>query len=192
MQANAQKQVIMGVDPGTNLLGYSVIHSDKNTMNILINGVLELKKTQNHFQKLRLIYDRLHSIVEAYQPTILAIESPFFGKNVQSMLKLGRAQGAAILVAAHHNMEICEYTPKRIKQAITGNGNASKQQVALMLKNIFHLETIPKYLDESDALAAAACHHYSNRNIASSAVQKRKKQNGWAEFVKSNPDKISR
>ncbi|MBK6731214.1 MAG: crossover junction endodeoxyribonuclease RuvC [Bacteroidetes bacterium] len=184
------KQVIMGVDPGTNLLGYSVIHSDKNTMNILINGVLDLKKTEDHFQKLRLIYDRLHSIIEAYNPTVLAIESPFFGKNVQSMLKLGRAQGAAILVAAHFDMEIIEYSPRRIKQAITGKGNASKEQVALMLKSIFALESIPKYMDESDALAAAACHHYSNRVIQTTKITKHKKGNSWTEFIKSNPDKI--
>ncbi len=186
------KQVIMGVDPGTNLLGYSIIRSDKNTMNILINGVLDLKKTADHFQKLRLIYDRLHSIAAAYQPTILAIESPYFGKNVQSMLKLGRAQGAAILVAAHFDMQIYEYSPRRIKQAITGKGNASKEQVALMLTKIFNLESIPKHLDESDALAAAACHHYSNRTIPSHHGSKRKKANSWGEFIKQNPTKVNR
>lgn len=187
-----QKQVIMGVDPGTNLLGYSVIHSDKNTMNIIINGVLELKKTNDHFQKLRLIYDRLHMIVETYHPTVLAIESPFFGKNVQSMLKLGRAQGAAILVAAHHNMEIIEYSPRRIKQAITGRGNASKEQVASMLKSIFNMAEIPKFMDESDALAAAACHHYSNRIINSRVAPNKKNKSNWANFVKDNPEKISK
>lgn len=187
MQSNNADQIILGVDPGTNLLGYSVIHSNKNNMNIIINGVLELKSTKDHFEKLKLIYNQLETIIKNHHPVVLAIESPFFGKNVQSMLKLGRAQGAAILVASHYNLQIIEYSPKRIKQSITGKGNASKEQVAAMLKNIFKLSELPKYFDETDALAAAACHHYSTRVISST----KSKSNNWVSFIHANPDKVS-
>jgi crossover junction endodeoxyribonuclease RuvC len=182
-------QIILGVDPGTNILGYSIIAVDKNNIKIILNGIILLKKQDSHYERLRIIFDRLNKLIVAYKPEILAIEAPFFGKNVQSMLKLGRAQGAAIVAAASLNLNIIEYSPKRIKQSITGNGNASKDQVAKMLQYILKMETLPEYYDETDALAVAVCHVYSNSTDVK--VSKTKKTSGWENYVKANPKKIS-
>ncbi|MBC8173812.1 MAG: crossover junction endodeoxyribonuclease RuvC [Chitinophagales bacterium] len=179
-------QIILGVDPGTNILGYSVIHADKNTIKVLSNGVIHLRKIENHFHKLRSIYDKIDDLIKTFQPLELAIEAPYFAKNVQSMLKLGRAQGAAILAAAHHNLAIIEYSPRKIKQSITGKGNASKEQVARMLKSILCLESLPEYYDASDALAAAVCHY----NVSKRFVVKTTVFTGWKDYIKSNPAKI--
>ncbi len=176
----------MGVDPGTNLLGYSVICADKNTIKILINGVIILKKTDDHYTRLGIIYEKLSGYIQTYKPTAMAIEAPFFGKNVQSMLKLGRAQGAAIVAGATNNLEVIEYSPRRIKQSITGNGNASKEQVARMLQTLLQMTELPKYFDESDALAVAVCHHNSSKKIAVSGKQFK----NWNDFVQANPNKV--
>lgn len=182
----ANQQIIIGVDPGTNVLGYSIICADKNTIKILINGVILLKKTDDHFTRLGIIYEKLNSYIATYKPTMMAIEAPFFGKNVQSMLKLGRAQGAAIVAGASNNLEITEYSPRRIKQSITGNGNASKQQVAKMLQMMLNIKELPKYLDESDALAVAVCHHNTSKKIAVTGKQFKT----WKDFAQANPGKI--
>lgn len=188
MVKNTQEQIIIGVDPGTNVLGYSIISTENNTIRVLKNGVLQLKKSDEHFKKLRSIYDKIHVLISEYKPCVLAIEAPFFAKNVQSMLKLGRAQGAAMLAAAHHELEVVEYSPRKIKQAITGKGNASKEQVARMLKSILHLTQLPEYFDETDALAAAVCHvHAANKiSIKTSAFQ------NWNDYVKSHPGKVAK
>lgn len=178
----------MGVDPGTNILGYSVICADKNTIKILYHGVLKLKTRDSHFLRLGVIYEELDLIIKQYQPGILAIEAPFFGKNIQSMLKLGRAQGAAIIAAVNNKLEIAEYSPRKIKQSITGKGNASKEQVAKMLKSIFEIEILPEHFDETDALAAAVCHFNSTKNI----IIKNNQFKNWADYLKSNPAKISK
>lgn len=187
-QKYAQQQIIMGVDPGTNVLGYSVILSDKNTIKILTNGILHLQKIENHFYKLRSIHETLSGLIGQFNPSVLAIEAPFFGRNVQSMLKLGRAQGAAILAAASFDLEIIEYSPRKIKQSITGKGNASKEQVALMLKSLLQMPGLPEYFDETDALAAAVCHH----NCRSGMQLKKPSFSSWKDYVKANADKIVR
>ncbi len=177
----------MGIDPGTTILGYSVICADKNTIKILINGIIKLKTKDSHFERLGIIYNRLDEMIKTFQPEILAIEAPFFGKNVQSMLKLGRAQGAAIIAAVNNDLEIAEYSPRKIKQSITGKGNASKEQVAKMLKSIFTFDALPEHYDETDALAAAVCHFNSTRRVINKGVQFK----DWKDYLKSNPGKIS-
>jgi len=186
MSVQNSQQIIMGVDPGTNLLGYSIICADKNTIKILINGVIILKKTDDHYTRLGIIYEKLCGYIQTYKPTIMAIEAPFFGKNVQSMLKLGRAQGAAIVAGSVNKMEVIEYSPRRIKQSITGNGNANKEQVARMLQTLLQMTVLPKYFDESDALAVAVCHHYSSKKIAVGG----KPFKSWNDFVQANPNKV--
>lgn len=178
----------MGVDPGTNILGYSVICADKNTIKILIHGVLKLKSKDSHFLRLGVIYEELDLLIKQYQPEILAIEAPFFGKNVQSMLKLGRAQGAAIIAAVNNQLEIAEYSPRKIKQSITGKGNASKEQVAKMLQHVFSIGTMPENYDETDALAAAVCHFNSTKRI----VVKNDQFKNWTDYLKANPAKLSK
>jgi len=180
------ERIIMGVDPGTNVLGYSIVSADKNTIKIIVNGIIQLKKTEDHFTRLGIIYKKLSAYIVQYQPTVMAIEAPFFGKNVQSMLKLGRAQGAAIVAAASLGIEVAEYSPRRVKQSITGRGNASKEQVAGMLQQLLNLEVMPKYFDATDALAVAICHHNSGGKIT---VQK-KSYAGWEDFIRNNPEKL--
>lgn len=186
MSVNSKQQIIMGVDPGTNILGYSVICADKNTIKILINGVIMLKKTDDHFVRLGIIYSKLCSLIDTYQPLSMAIEAPFFGKNVQSMLKLGRAQGAAIVAGASKSLDVTEYSPRRIKQSITGRGNASKEQVAKMLMSTLNLTELPKYFDETDALAVAVCHYNASKKIAVTGKQFK----NWNDFIQANPNKV--
>lgn len=186
MAAASEKKIILGVDPGTNILGYSIVSADKNTIKIIINGVIQLKKTDDHFTRLSIIFEKLSTYIKEYQPVVMAIEAPFFGKNVQSMLKLGRAQGAAIVAAASNGLEVIEYSPRRIKQSITGKGNASKEQVAKMLQSMLHLESMPKYFDETDALAVAVCHVNASKRPAVAGKQYK----GWSDFIQANPGKI--
>ena len=182
------QQIIMGVDPGTNILGYSIICADKNTIKILINGVIHLKKTDDHFIRLGIIYEKLTTYIKEYKPDALAIEAPFFGKNVQSMLKLGRAQGAAIIAGVNSNIPVIEYSPRRIKQSITGKGNASKEQVAKMLQSTLQMVELPEYFDATDALAVAVCHFNSGKKIS----PKGKQFNGWADYISANPAKVKK
>ncbi len=177
----------MGVDPGTNILGYSVICADRAVIKILINGVIHLKKTDSHFIRLSQIYNKLQYLIVQYQPVVLAIEAPFYGKNVQSMLKLGRAQGAAILAAVNNHIEIVEYSPRRIKQSITGKGNATKQQVAKLLQSIVKFEELSEFYDETDALATAVCHFHSYKLTTTNGRQFK----GWGDFIKSNSTKVA-
>jgi crossover junction endodeoxyribonuclease RuvC len=181
-----EDKIILGIDPGTTVLGYGLIHVQQNKLSMLNFGVVQLNKLPTHPDKLKRIFDRISGIIEEYKPDELAIEAPFFGKNVQSMLKLGRAQGVAIAAALSRNMPFEEYSPRRIKQAITGNGNASKEQVAAMLQTLLKFEELPKYLDATDGLAVAVCHHFSKgigeHNKSSSG--------NWSAFLKNNPDKL--
>lgn len=186
MAATTDKRIILGVDPGTNILGYSIVSADKNTIKIIINGVIKLKKTDDHFTRLSIIFEKLSGYIREYKPSGMAIEAPFFGKNVQSMLKLGRAQGAAIVAAASNGLEVTEYGPRRIKQSITGKGNASKEQVAKMLKGMLQMDELPKYFDETDALAVAVCHINSSRKVAVTGKQYK----GWQDFIQANPGKV--
>jgi len=149
-------------------------------------GVIHLSKYEDPLDKLKIIYEKIQGLIENYEPTVCAIEAPFFGKNVQSMLKLGRAQGVAIASALTKNVAVFEYSPKKIKQSVTGSGNASKEQVAAMLQRLCQFELQPKFLDATDGLAAAVCHHFQNKLPKSAG----KKVSGWGDFVKQNPARL--
>ncbi len=185
-QVNSEK-IILGVDPGTNLMGYGILKIKGNRAEMVAMGVIDLRKFADPYLKLGMIFDRLSGIIESYLPDELAIEAPFFGKNVQSMLKLGRAQGVAIAAAMKHDVPITEYAPLKIKMAITGNGQASKEQVADMLKRILKIsdENMLPYLDATDGLAAAYCHF-----LQQGRPNLDKGYSGWKDFIKKNPNKI--
>lgn len=192
--------VILGIDPGTNLMGYALLTAEKRQPVMIALGVIELGKIENHYVRLRRIFERVSMLAEQYRPDALAIEAPLFGKNVQSMLKLGRAQGVAIAAALARNIPVTEYEPRSIKQAVVGNGGASKEQVRAMLVRILGLdeETLPRQLDATDALAAALCHYYELTNPLAVAVsaavagtaRKKPRSRSWADFVNSNPDRV--
>ena len=153
-------KIILGLDPGTTTMGYGIIRIRKNKMEMISTGVIHLHKLENHELKLKKIFEKVSFLVEEYLPDEVAVEAPFFGKNVQSMLKLGRAQGVAMAAVLTKDLPIQEYAPRKIKQAITGNGNASKEQVAKMLQSLLKLKELPKKLDATDGLAAAVCHYF--------------------------------
>ena len=181
------EKIILGIDPGTTVMGYGLIKVVNNDMKFLLLNELDLKKYKDHYLKLKLIFNRTLELIENYHPDELALEAPFFGKNVQSMLKLGRAQGVAMAAGLIRETPIFEYSPKKIKMSITGNGNASKEQVAKMLQNIFNFKKIPKNLDSTDGLAVAVCHYYNLNSVINKSNYK-----DWNTFLKKNPDKISK
>ncbi len=181
-----KQRIILGIDPGTTIMGFGIISVEKEKMQLVSIHELILKKYPNHETKLKHIFERTLALIDEYHPDEVALEAPFYGKNVQSMLKLGRAQGVAMAASLYRDIPIREYSPKKIKMAITGNGNASKEQVAAMLKSLLKLKEFPtKYLDASDGLAVAVCHHYN-----SNAIQTDKSYSGWDSFLKQNPDRI--
>lgn len=175
--------IILGLDPGTIITGYGVIRVNGTQVTLLQFGVLQLGKYKSHEIRLQKIFERVLSLVDEFCPDEVALEAPFFGKNVQSMLKLGRAQGIAMAAALYRQIPIIEYAPKKVKQAVTGNGNASKEQVAKMLMMTFNLKEAPRLLDATDALGVALCHHY-NRGKTSH------KKTSWGSFVKENPGRV--
>ncbi len=179
------EKIILGIDPGTTIMGFGLIKVVKKEMQFMQLNELILKKYDDHYVKLKLIFERTVELIDTYHPDEIAIEAPFFGKNVQSMLKLGRAQGVAMAAGLSREVPITEYSPKKIKMAITGNGNASKEQVAKMLQNTLGLKELPKNLDSTDGLAAAVCHFYN-----AGKVDTGKSYSGWGAFVKQNQDKI--
>lgn len=182
-------KIILGIDPGTNIMGYGIIGVKGSTMRLIVYDILVLDKGDDHYLKLKNIFETVSALIDTYHPDELSIEAPFFGKNVQSMLKLGRAQGVAIAAAMSKTIPAFEYSPKKIKQSITGNGNASKEQVAFMIKNLFNIDEFhTSKLDATDALAAAVCHNYQSKMPTSTSVGT-KKTSGWAAFVKQNPDR---
>ena len=162
-----QEKIILGIDPGTMVMGYGVIREQGKKIELLTMGVINLKKLANQALKLKKIFERVLEIINEYHPDELAIEAPFFGKNVQSMLKLGRAQGAAIAAGLQRTIPIFEYAPRKVKLAITGNGAASKEQVAAMLQKLLKIEELPEKLDATDAIAIAMCHYYQKGSIVS-------------------------
>jgi crossover junction endodeoxyribonuclease RuvC len=180
-----EDKIILGIDPGTTVLGYGLIHISGKKINLLNFGIIQLNKLANQPDKLKRIVERIDQLIIEYKPDEMAIEAPFFGKNVQSMLKLGRAQGVVIGAALRMNIPYEEYTPKRIKQAITGSGNASKEQVAAMLQNLLNFPEMPKYLDATDGLAAAVCHHFS-KGIGEN---NKTKGSSWEAFLTKNPER---
>jgi crossover junction endodeoxyribonuclease RuvC len=182
--------IILGIDPGTLLMGYCIIEASKNIFTIKSIDVLKLSSKKDHYQRLQLVHQKISELVDQYAPNEFAIEAPFFGKNVQSMLKLGRAQGVAIAAAMTKNIPVTEYSPRKIKQSITGNGNADKEQVWKMLQRLTALPDKPKYYDATDALAVAICHFYGSNTITGKKVTGSKKASGWEKFVQQNPERI--
>ena len=180
-------KIILGIDPGTLFMGYGIIEINGNTILLKEMNVLKLSSKQNNYERLRLIHDKVASLVSIFCPDELAIEAPFFGKNVQSMLKLGRAQGVAIAAALTTGIPVTEYSPKKIKQSITGNGNADKEQVWRMLQQIIKLMENPSSYDATDALAVAVCHHFQSKVPVTHSGKSMK---GWEDFVKKNPGRI--
>ena len=180
-------KVILGIDPGTNLMGYGVLQITNSKPSVITLGVIDLRKYANHYLKLAHIHERVSGIIQSYLPDELAIEAPFFGKNVQSMLKLGRAQGVAMAAALERDIPITEYAPLKIKMVITGNGQASKEQVADMLKRMLKLnnEMTGPFLDATDALAAAYCHYLQMDRPVSE-----KSYSSWKDFIAKNPGKV--
>ena len=181
----AKEKIILGIDPGTTIMGYGLIEGKANQAFLINLGVIELKKYTDHFIKLQRIYERVIQLIDSYHPDELAIEAPFYGRNVQSMLKLGRAQGVAISAALSRSLPIFEYAPRKIKLAITGNGNASKEQVAGILKNLLKIKELPDDLDATDGLAAAMCHFFQ-QNVP--VVEK--SFNSWKDFINKNPGRV--
>ena len=196
-------RIILGVDPGTILTGYGIIRVEGNRIEVLAFGSIQLgrQKTDNP-AKLKIIFDRLSGLIREFEVQELSIEAPFFGKNIQSMLKLGRAQGVAMAAALSQGLEVHEYAPRKIKQAITGNGNSSKEQVLKMLETILTIRIEEKYLDASDGLAAAVCHHFQKgktttgsggkKTTTLSKSGKTSKSSNWAQFLKENPARIKK
>lgn len=183
----AIEKIILGIDPGTTIMGFGLIKVVGKKMEFIQMNELILKKYDDHYLKLKLIFERTIELIDTYNPDEIAIEAPFFGKNVQSMLKLGRAQGVAMAAGLSREIPITEYLPKKIKMAITGNGNASKEQVSLMLKALLHLKSLPKNLDATDGLAAAVCHFYNSGKTVGG-----KNYTGWASFVKQNEKRVKK
>ncbi|MBW3544670.1 MAG: crossover junction endodeoxyribonuclease RuvC [Bacteroidetes bacterium] len=179
-----KERIILGLDPGTNVMGYGIILSRGNKLELLQFGVIHLSKYKQHELKLKKIFDRVLSLIDEYNPDEVALEAPFFGKNIQSMLKLGRAQGVAMAAALSREIPITEYAPKKIKQSVTGNGNASKEQVAHMLKDILKFDELPKLLDATDALAVAITHHYQKGN-------NNRSNKSWNSFLAQNPERLA-
>lgn len=182
------ERIIMGIDPGTNVMGYGVLGVNGKKAEVIVMGVIKLNRFESHYLRLNRIYERVSGLVTQYLPDELAIEAPFFGKNVQSMLKLGRAQGVAMAAALSRDIPIAEYAPLSIKQAVTGSGSASKEQVANMLKHILGIpeEKMPHLLDATDALAAALTHFYETGKPVIAKGPK-----SWADFLAKNPDRIA-
>lgn len=180
-----KERIILGIDPGTNVMGYGLILCKGEKMSVIQFGVIHLSKYKNHEIKLKKIFDRVTELLKEYLPDEVALEAPFFGKNVQSMLKLGRAQGVAMAAALNRDMPIHEYAPKKVKQSVTGNGNASKEQVAHMIQMLLKFDEVPKLLDATDALAVAICHHYSSKSVLGRSGKK-----SWKSFIADNPGRV--
>lgn len=189
MHSESKKEkIILGIDPGTNIMGYGVLVVKGSKMSLLSMGIIDLSKLQNQQLKLKKIFERVSWLCKEYLPDECAIEAPFYGKNAQSMLKLGRAQGVCMAAVLNRGLSIVEYAPRKIKQSITGNGNASKEQVAGLLQQMVKFENSPKYLDATDALAVAVCHHYQFKpgGIPSGGHK------SWKSFLAANPNRIKK
>jgi len=181
-------KIILGIDPGTLLMGYGIIEVNGNQVEMKIMQALKLSSKTDNYERLQFIHEKVDELIRQFRPHEFAIEAPFFGKNVQSMLKLGRAQGVAIAAAISAGLPVTEYSPKKVKQSVTGNGNADKEQVWKMLRQLLSLDEEPQSYDATDALAVAVCHHFQTNAIINSTTKKLK---GWDEFIKNNPARIS-
>jgi len=183
----SSEKIILGIDPGTTIMGFGIIKVVNKKMEFVLMNELILNKYDDHYLRLKKIFERTIQLIDTYHPDAIAIEAPFFGKNVQSMLKLGRAQGVAMAAGLSREVTITEYAPRKIKMAITGKGTASKEQVALMLKSVLKLKELPKNLDATDGLAAAVCHFYNMGKISVG-----KSYSGWSAFVKQNEKRVKK
>lgn len=192
--------VILGIDPGTVVMGYGLIAANNNDIALIEMGVLHLAKYKDHAERLHRIFAKTESLIKAHKPESMAIEAPFFGKNVQSMLKLGRAQGVAMAAGMTNGLLAIEYAPRKVKQSVTGRGDASKEQVWEIIKQVLHLQADDfGYLDATDAIAVAICHHYQNRSplkeierdsSGSFIKTGKKKKETWGAFIAANPERI--
>jgi len=180
-----KERIILGIDPGTNIMGYGLLSCKGNQISLITMGVLRLTRYDTHALKLKKIFERTLGIIDEYNPDELAIEAPFFGKNVQSMLKLGRAQGVAMAAGLYREIPIFEYSPKKIKQSITGKGGSSKEQVAAMLERLLVIKTKAETNDASDGLAVAVCHYFQK-----GITTQEKSYNGWQSFITDNPNRV--
>lgn len=189
-------KIILGIDPGTLVMGYGLISVDKNSISLVEMGVLQLAKNKDHAERLKLIFQKMESLIKNHRPASVAIEAPFYGKNVQSMLKLGRAQGVAIAASMMHGLNAVEYAPKKVKQSITGRGSATKEQVWEMLQHTLNFKEDVRFWDATDAVAVALCHHYQSKydalniNGKQPAQPAKKKKKGWDAFLSDNPDRV--
>lgn len=182
-------KIILGIDPGTLFMGYSVIRVHLGKISLQEMQALKLSGKKDHYERLQLIHETVTQLIRTYRPHEFAIEAPFFGKNVQSMLKLGRAQGVAIAAAMNAGLPVTEYSPRKVKQSVTGNGNADKEQVWKMLQQLINIKEAPKYFDATDALAIAVCHHFQ---IDGALPPSSKSAKGWDDFLKKNPHRLIR
>jgi crossover junction endodeoxyribonuclease RuvC len=187
IQQLATEKIILGIDPGTAIMGFGIIKVQGNSMSFIQMNELDMRKLKDPYVKLRRIFERTIELIDTYHPDEIALEAPFFGKNVQSMLKLGRAQGVAMAAGLSRDIPVFEYAPLKIKQAITGKGSASKEQVAKMLQTLLGIKELPKNLDMTDGLAAAVCHFYN-----SGRIEVGKNYSGWAAFVKQNEKRVKK
>lgn len=183
---------ILGIDPGTNFLGYAVlaIPADSKKPYLIVSGVVDLKKITDPYLKLQKIFNRVLQVIEEYLPDELAIEAPFYDKNAQSMLKLGRAQGVAMSAALHRGIPVCEYAPRKVKMSITGVGSASKEQIATLLRSYMTIHTTTELLDETDAIAIAYCHYLQTSTPLAGTSGHGSTSKSWSEFIKNNPDRV--
>ncbi|NQD70306.1 crossover junction endodeoxyribonuclease RuvC [Sphingobacterium shayense] len=186
IREKAKERIILGIDPGTVIMGYGIIKQVGQTLSLVTLGVVKMGHLDDHGLKLQRIFKKTSALVQEYQPDCVALEAPFYGKNIQVMLKLGRAQGVAMAAALNFDIPIFEYSPKKIKQSVTGNGSASKEQVAAMLKTILNFNETPQFLDATDGLAVAVCHAFQQNNTSTSS----KSYSGWEAFVKDNQKRM--
>ena len=186
MLAEKKERIIMGIDPGTAIMGYGVILEKGGKIELVTMGIVRMDHLEDHFLKLQRIFEKTTLLLEEYKPDVLALEAPFYSKNIQVMLKLGRAQGIAMAAALSRNIPITEYAPRKIKQSITGNGNTSKEQVASMLQRLLNFKETPEFLDATDGLAVAVCHSFQRISTSTRG----KSYSGWEAFVKDNKKRI--
>lgn len=185
--ASFYSNIILGIDPGTVIMGFGLVGIRQKKPELLGMGTLSLRKYSNAYERLRQIHEKVTALIIEYQPNDFAIEAPFYGKNVQSMLRLGRAQGVAIAAAMQAGIPVCEYSPKKIKLSVTGNGNASKEQIWQMLEYTLHFSEKPHYFDATDAVAVALCHHYQQNTLVSTMGREVK---DWKDFIEKYPNKV--
>src|ERR1700753_2054014 len=186
-----KERIILGIDPGTAVMGYGLIKEVGTKIELISLGVVKMNAMDDHMLKLQRIFEKTVALIDNYKPDCLAIEAPFYGKNIQVMLKLGRAQGMAIAAALSRNVTITEYSPRKIKQSITGNGNATKEQVAAMLQNLLKFKETPEFLDATDGLAVAVCHSFQKISISTGKTGTKKSYSGWETFINDNKDRVS-